>query len=145
MKTISGIAVCLFALAAGAAEHSTATYKMVAGRELQVHVVSPDGHSAGARVPAVVFFHGGGWRRGSPESAFPYAEAFAEHGIVTLAVEYRLTDAAHARRHHPRCGRGGPMDPGACARAGHSSGQDHRDGTLRRRAPRRIRRHADGI
>ena len=132
MKTISGIAVCLFALAAGAAEHSTATYKMVAGRELQVHVVSPDGHSAGARAPAVVFFHGGGWRRGSPESAFPYAEAFAEHGIVTLAVEYRLTDAATlddiirdavaAVRWTRERARGLGIHPGRIIAMGHSAG-----------------------
>lgn len=96
MKTRFGAIVAmagLFPLLACAAEYATESYKTVGDRELRMHIVSPDGHSASARAPAVVYFHGGGWRRGSPESAFPYAEALAAHGIVTLAVEYRLVDS----------------------------------------------------
>ncbi len=70
------------------------TYRIVGERNLQIHIVSPDGHSQNARAPAVVYFHGGGWRRGSPDTAFPYAEVLAEHGIVTLAPEYRFTEVA---------------------------------------------------
>ena len=84
---------CLFPLLADAAEYVTESYRTVGDRELSMHIVSPDGHSESARAVAVVYFHGGGWRQGSPESGFPYAETLAEHGIVTLAVEYRLVDS----------------------------------------------------
>ena len=97
MKTRFGVIVAmvgLLPLLAGAAEYATESYKTVGDRELRMHIVSPDGHSASARAPAVVYFHGGGWRRGSPESGFLYAEALAAHGIVTLAVEYRFVDSA---------------------------------------------------
>lgn len=97
MRTLSVAALNLFAfttLTAGAAEHATMTYKNVGDRALQAHIVSPDGHSSSTEAPAVVFFHGGGWRVGSPETGFAYAEALAEHGVVTVAVEYRLTDVA---------------------------------------------------
>ncbi len=94
MRALIVVTACIFALTAGAAEHATAIYKTAGDRELQMHIVSPDGHSDSARAPAVVFFHGGGWRRGSPESVLTYAEVLAENGVVTLAAEYRFTDAA---------------------------------------------------
>lgn len=122
----------LLPLLAGAAEYTSESYKSVGDRELRVHIVSPDGHSANARAPAVVFFHGGGWRRGSPESAFPYAEALAAQGIVTLAVEYRLVDSvtldeiirdasAALRWTRERARRLG-VNPGQIIAMGHSAG-----------------------
>ena len=132
MKALTGIIICIFAIIAGAAEHSTDTYKTVGDRQLQMHIVSPDGHALSARVPAVVYFHGGGWRGGSPESGFPYAEALAEHGIVTLAVEYRLADTvtldeiikdagSAVRWTRERAHRLG-IDPGKIIALGHSAG-----------------------
>jgi acetyl esterase/lipase len=132
MRRLAASLTCLFAVTAGAAEHSTDTYKTVGDRDLQMHIVSPDGHSISDRVPAVVYFHGGGWRGGSPESGFIYGEALAEHGIVTLAVEYRLTDtvtldetikdaAAAVRWTRERARRLG-VDPGKIISLGHSAG-----------------------
>ena len=94
MRILISLLVFLFPFAAGSAEYTVQTYRSVGDRDLQMHIVSPDGHSANARATAVVFFHGGGWRRGSPETGFRYAETLAEHGIVTLAAEYRFTEVA---------------------------------------------------
>ena len=94
MKTPAGLIASLLTLTAGASEYAVQPYKNVDDRELLMHIVSPDGHAPDARAPAVAYFHGGGWQHSSPESGFPYAEALARHGIVTLAAEYRLTDAA---------------------------------------------------
>ena len=132
MRLLISLLVSFHALAAGAAEYTAQTYNSVGGRDLQMHVVSPDGHSQMARAPAVVFFHGGGWRRGSPESGFPYAEALAEHGVVTLAAEYRftedatldeiITDAASAVRWTRERARRLGINPGRIIALGHSAG-----------------------
>lgn len=91
------LSILLFnvALSATAAEHSTFTYKTIGERELLAHVVSPDGHSANAEAPALIFYHGGGFRVSSPQSGFSIGEELAKHGIVMIAIEYRfLTDPA---------------------------------------------------
>ena len=52
MKTRFGVIVAmvgLLPLLAGAAEYATESYKTVADRELRMHIVSPDGHSASGR------------------------------------------------------------------------------------------------
>ncbi len=139
MRTLALPAISLLVLieltatTASAAERTSMTYRTVGGHELQALIVSPDGHGTSARAPAVVFFHGGGWRGGSPETGLPYAEFLADHGVVTLAMAYRLTDAAtldeiivdaqsairwtreNARR---RLG----IDPGKIVAFGHSAG-----------------------
>ena len=132
MRILATTLTCLFAIAAGASEHSTATYKRVGERELLMHIVQPDGHAANARAPAIVYFHGGGWRGGSPDTGFVYGEALAEHGIVTLAVEYRLTgtvtldetikDAVAAIRWTRERARTIGVDPGEIIAFGHSAG-----------------------
>ncbi len=42
--------------------------------------------------PAVVIFHGGGWKMGEASWTFPLAKYFSENGFVGIAVEYRLSD-----------------------------------------------------
>lgn len=79
------------ALSATAAEHSTYNYKTVGERKLLAHVVSPDGHNANTSAPALLFYHGGGFRAGSPQAGFSIGEELAKHGIVMIAVEYRFT------------------------------------------------------
>jgi len=132
MRTLSGIFMFIVAATVSAAEYSSMTYKTVDDRELQIHIVQPDGHTASNRAPAIVYFHGGGWRRGSPETGFGYGETLAEHGIVMLAVEYRFTDtvtldeiikdaAASVRSTRERARRIG-IDPGKIVAFGHSAG-----------------------
>ena len=132
MRILISLVVLLLPFAAGSAEYTVQAYRSVGDRDLQMHIVSPDGHSANARAPAVVFFHGGGWRRGSPGTGFRYAETLAEHGIVTFAAEYRFTevatldeiiaDAASAVRWTRERARRLGIHPGRIIALGHSAG-----------------------
>jgi len=40
---------------------------------------------------AIVFYHGGGWAYGTPSEFFTTCERYAKMGIVTFAVDYRLS------------------------------------------------------
>lgn len=53
MRILISLLVFLFPFAAGSAEYTVQTYRSVGDRDLLVHIVSPDGHSANARAPAV--------------------------------------------------------------------------------------------
>jgi acetyl esterase/lipase len=55
---------------------------------LDVYV--PDGESGVPR-PVVVFFHGGGWSRGSKDIYRFVGSALAEKGAITVIANYRLT------------------------------------------------------
>jgi acetyl esterase len=65
-------------------------YKRVQGRELRLFVDKPDSWKASDRRPAIVFFHGGGWREGSPKQFENQSRHFAARGAVCFNVEYRL-------------------------------------------------------
>ncbi|SAK51510.1 alpha/beta hydrolase [Caballeronia fortuita] len=88
--------------------------------------------SANAKRPVVVYFYGGGWQSGHRTDSRDIAQALAEHGIVTIAPDYRiypeavfpgfLDDAAlavrWARDHASEFG----GDPDRIFVMGHSSG-----------------------
>lgn len=40
---------------------------------------------------AIVFFHGGGWAFGTPDEFFSTCERYAQMGIVTFSIDYRLS------------------------------------------------------
>ena len=67
-------------------------------RPLELDLVLPP--ESGARVPLVVFLHGGGWRMGSRHSVGPaYAasgpfEQLAQAGIAVASIDYRLSGEA---------------------------------------------------
>ncbi|GAB5451541.1 MAG: alpha/beta hydrolase [Halioglobus sp.] len=42
------------------------------------------------RAPALLLFHGGGWRSGSARQFFGQCEYFSEQGITCISAEYRL-------------------------------------------------------
>ncbi len=44
--------------------------------------------------PAVIMIHGGGWRSGDKSLMFPLAAFLAKKGIISIAVEYRLSPEA---------------------------------------------------
>lgn len=135
MRYLAVALLCFCALDVATADPIEMTYKRVAGRDLKAYVFIPSGHAESSEAPAVIFFHGGGWRRGSPESGFSYGEFLAERGIVFIAFEYRFTtdpvpatldeiigDAKSAvrwtRQQAPELG----IDPIKVVSSGHSSG-----------------------
>lgn len=56
---------------------------------LSVNVTTPD-PSAPARLPVLVWIHGGGFVGGSPASPWYVGESFARDGVVTATLSYRL-------------------------------------------------------
>jgi len=82
-------------------------YKSVGSAELRIHLFgrseettdnagrdAPPVH--GTRpAPAIVFFHGGGWRGGTPAQFYPHCEHLARRGMIAMSVEYRLMNVHH--------------------------------------------------
>lgn len=72
-------------------DHRVATYREVGGHSLRMlsfHAAD----AAGSPRPGIIWFHGGGWRKGDPESFAPLCLAAVERGMVALAPQYRLID-----------------------------------------------------
>jgi acetyl esterase len=58
------------------------------GTQLSIFIFRPE--SPRRKNPAIIFFHGGGWRGGGPGQFFSHARYFASRGIVSFSVQYRL-------------------------------------------------------
>jgi acetyl esterase len=68
-------------------------YWSVHGTQLHAFIFQPPGEIR-SPVPALLFFHPGGWVSGSTDWMFATARRFARLGIVTLAIDYRLSGSA---------------------------------------------------
>jgi acetyl esterase len=79
-------------LAAGdaASAPQSHTYRQVGGRDLKAHVYLPK--TAGQNRPAILLFHGGGWRIGEPAWVVERAKQFTLKGLVAMSIEYRLSN-----------------------------------------------------
>lgn len=66
------------------------TYKTIGDTQLSLFVFQPKDHKAGDKRPAMVFFHGGGWKGGSPSVFMPQCRYLADRGMVAITVQYRL-------------------------------------------------------
>ena len=75
-------------------EPTLETYRTVDGRSLTAHVFAPRRENDGSPAGAVLLFHGGGWSVGTPEWTYTAARRFAEHGLVAIPIEYRLSEGA---------------------------------------------------
>jgi acetyl esterase len=74
------------------------SYREVGGRALRAFIFearAAERLEAPATTGAVLLLHGGGWSEGAPDWVFPAARAFANAGLVAIAVEYRLSDSTH--------------------------------------------------
>jgi CubicO group peptidase (beta-lactamase class C family)/acetyl esterase/lipase len=65
-------------------------YKATEGAELTAFVFKAEDDDI--ERPAVLLYHGGGWRSGRPDWTFGLARALAEQGVVAIPVEYRLSE-----------------------------------------------------
>jgi len=65
-------------------------YKKIGDVELVLHLFEPEGHTAEAKRPAIVFFFGGGWVGGTPSQFYPHCDALAKRGWVAASAEYRI-------------------------------------------------------
>lgn len=64
-------------------------YKTVGDRQLALYILKPTTASTALR-PAIVFFHGGGWRKGAPGLLNDQSEILSQRGIICIQAEYRL-------------------------------------------------------
>ena len=65
-------------------------YKQVGDTKLFLHAFNPKGHKASDRLPAIVFFFGGGWNGGTPKQFDPHCRYLASRGMVAITAEYRV-------------------------------------------------------
>jgi acetyl esterase len=66
-------------------------YKTVGDVKLSLYVFNPEGHTAAAQRPAIVFFFGGGWKNGSPTQFEQQCRYLASRGMVAITADYRVT------------------------------------------------------
>lgn len=76
----------------GIAVHKGVVVGKAGARNLLGHLYLPT-VAAGLR-PAIVVVHGGGWRKGRPESVRGFGELLGRAGFVCLLADYRLTTEA---------------------------------------------------
>jgi acetyl esterase/lipase len=91
-------------------------YARVGDTTLYLDIHRPKGSEE--LLPAIVYFHGGGWRRGSRKDAMDERlRPLAAHGIAVASVTYRFTDVAtHPAQLH---------DANAAVRWLRANGGDH--------------------
>jgi len=65
-------------------------YKTVDDVALYMYLFEPEGHNAGDKRPAIVFFFGGGWSSGTPTQFAPHCRYLASRGMVAAVVDYRV-------------------------------------------------------
>ena len=65
-------------------------YSRTAEKTHYLHRFNATKPDANALPAALLLFHGGGWRYGSPQQFYPQCAYFAERGITCFAAEYRL-------------------------------------------------------
>jgi len=66
------------------------TYKTAGDSKQELFVFQPTDRKPGEKRPAILLFHGGGWRNGAPYAMAPQCRYFAGRGMVAIAVQYRL-------------------------------------------------------
>jgi acetyl esterase/lipase len=71
--------------------HVREVYKTVDTFRLKIDIFYTNQSFERKNNTAIVFFHGGGWAYGTPDEFFTTCERYAEMGIVTYSVDYRLS------------------------------------------------------
>lgn len=67
----------------------THIYRTGEPEPMRLHVFKPKGWRADDQRPAMIFFFGGGWTKGTPEKSAGWAKHFAKLGMVGIAPDYR--------------------------------------------------------
>lgn len=67
----------------------THIYRSTSPEPMRLHVFKPKDWKAEDRRPAMLFFFGGGWSKGTPEKSAGWARHFAKLGMVGIAPDYR--------------------------------------------------------
>lgn len=67
-------------------------YKQVDSTKLFMKVYRYETINKISKIPAIVFFFGGGWNNGSIEQFEPHAKYFSQRGMICFLVDYRVKD-----------------------------------------------------
>ena len=94
-RVVAAVALVVAAGAASATqapqvELKTTAYAVRGGKELLLDLYTPAGARA-ARLPVIVFLHGGGWSGGTRTTGPDFRRFFAQDGFAVASIEYRLT------------------------------------------------------
>jgi acetyl esterase len=68
----------------------TRVYKTIGDTKLRLHIFQPAARKQSDKLPAIVFFFGGGWRSGSPVQFLEHCKYLASRGMVAITAEYRV-------------------------------------------------------
>ncbi len=67
-------------------------YKTVGDIELTLHLFAPPDYKPDSdHRPAIVFFFGGGWKRGTPSHFYDQCAYLASRGMVAMSADYRTS------------------------------------------------------
>lgn len=66
-------------------------YKTVGDQKLELWIWKPTNWQKSDQRSGVVFYHGGGWRNGTPNAFARQSARLAKEGMVAISVQYRLT------------------------------------------------------
>lgn len=66
------------------------TFKNVDNINLDLWVFSPEDKATDQKLPAIVFFFGGGWSKGSPSQFVAHCEYLKARGMVAIVADYRV-------------------------------------------------------
>ena len=67
------------------------TYKTVGQTELKAWIFKPTSIDESQKLPAAIFFFGGGWRGGTPKQFVEHCKHLANRGMVGIVVDYRVS------------------------------------------------------
>lgn len=73
-------------------DQETFIYKSVDSINLEMKVFYPENMIAGKNYPAIVFFHGGGWRSGDTRQFEPHANYLSSRGMIGILANYRVSE-----------------------------------------------------
>ena len=74
------------------------TYKTVGDTKLKLWIFHPD--KTNENRPAIIFFFGGGWKKGSPAQFEQHCRYFASRGMTAITADYRVLErhGTHAKQ-----------------------------------------------
>ena len=71
-------------------------FKNSEGEELPIDFHYPDGYEKGGDYPAMIWFYGGGWLRGSINGMEKFTEPFRQAGYICVCPQYRTKESHNA-------------------------------------------------
>ena len=87
---LAGLLACAMCPPEQTLPDRTLVYKKTGQAELKLHIFNPEGLEPNDLRPAIVFFFGGGWIKGSPSQFYPQCAYLASRGMVAISADYRV-------------------------------------------------------